>query len=84
MQINYVLEKKKVAQKTSFSNISKISAGCYRSLFQNYKGEIFACGYNEYRQCGLGHFKSPQIIPSLIPNTPSNIVQLWKSTKFIS
>ena len=41
-------------QKTSFSNISKISAGCDHSLFQNDKGEIFSC-YNHHGQCGLGH-----------------------------
>ena len=62
-------------QKTSFSNISKISAGYYHSLFQNNKGEIFSCGYNEWGACGLGHFNSPQITPSLILNLPSNIVQ---------
>ena len=62
-------------QKTPFSNISKISAGYYHSLFQNNKGEIFASGCNEAGQCGLGHFNSPQITPSLILNTPSNIVQ---------
>ena len=62
-------------QKTSFSNILKISAGSCHSLFQNYKGKIFSCGYNEEGQCGLGHFESPQITPSLIPNLPSNIVQ---------
>ena len=61
-------------QKTSFSNISKISAGCDRSLFQNYKGEIFSCGDNKYGQCGLGRFNHHQITPSLIPNLPSNIV----------
>ena len=64
-----------VAQKTSFSNISKISAGHSHSLFQNYKGEIFACGVNEWGVCGLGHFDSPQITPSLILNVPENIVQ---------
>ena len=61
-------------QKTSFSNISKISAGSYHSLFQNNKGEIFACGHNMSGECGLGHFDS-QLTPSLIPNLPSNIVQ---------
>ena len=61
-------------QRTSFANISKISAGYIQSLFQNNKGEIFSCGYNEQGQCGLGHFDSPQITPSLIPNLPSNIV----------
>ena len=64
-----------IPQKTSFSNISKISAGCIHSLFQNSKGEIFACGNNEFGQCGLCHFNHPQITPSLIPNTPSNLVQ---------
>ena len=61
-------------QKTSFSNISKISAGWGHSLFQNDKGEIFSCGDNRFGQCGLGHFDSPKIVPSLIPNLPSNIV----------
>ena len=56
-----------IHQKTSFSNISKISAGSSHSLFQNYKGEIFACG--------LDNFDCLQITPSLIPNVPSNIVQ---------
>ena len=60
-------------QQTSFSNISKIAAGCNYSLFQNNKGEIFSCGYNEKGQCGFGHFISPQITPNLIPNLPSNI-----------
>ena len=63
-------------QKTSFSNISKISAGGEFSLFQNNKGEIFSCGHNHQGQCGLGHFNHPQITPSLIPDAPSNIVQL--------
>ena len=62
-------------QKTSFSDISKISAGGNHSLFQNDKGEIFACGDNEDGQCGLGHSNNPQITPSLIPNLPLNIVQ---------
>ena len=64
-------------QKTSFSNISKISAGYDHSLFENIKGEIFSCGNNEEGQCGLGHFNSPQITPSLILNLPSNIVQFF-------
>ena len=62
-------------QKTLFSNISKISAGSSHSLFQNIKGEIFSCGFNQDGECGLGHFNNPQITPSLIPNAPSNIVQ---------
>ena len=36
---------------------------------------LFACGHNQYGECGLGHFNHPQITPSLIPNAPSNIVQ---------
>ena len=32
-------------------------------------------GYNLEGQCGLGHFNSLQITPSLIPNTPPNIVE---------
>ena len=62
-------------QKTSFSNISKISAGYLHSLFQNNKGEILGCGNNNYGQCGLGHFDSFQITPSLTLNAPSNIIQ---------
>ena len=62
-------------RQTSFSNISKISAGWGHSLFQNEKGEIFACGYNQRGECGLGHFNRTQITPSLILNAPSNIVQ---------
>ena len=62
-------------QKTSFSNISKTSTGTFHSLFQNNKGEIFACGNNYEGACGLGHFNSPQITPSLVTNAPSNIVQ---------
>ena len=68
-------EDRSIPQKTSFSNISKISAGWNYSLFQNNKGEIFSCGYNGEGMCGLGHFNDPQITPSLIPNTPSNIVE---------
>ena len=75
-------EDRSIAQKTSFSNISKISTGDHYSLFQKKKGKIFACGFNQQGQCGLGHFDSPQIIPSLIlntpsliPNVPSNIVE---------
>ena len=68
-------ERQMKPQKTSFSNISKISTGYNHSLFQNEKGEIFACGFNKYGECGLGHFNSPQITPSLIPNAPPNIVQ---------
>ena len=62
-------------QKTSFSNISKVVTGKAHSLFQNNKGEIFSCGINYQGECGLGHFDSPQITPSLIPNLPSNIFQ---------
>ena len=59
---------------TSFSNISKISAGGRHSLFQNNKGEIFACGQNNQGECGLGHFKHPQIAASPVLNVPENIV----------
>ena len=61
-------------QKTSFSNITKISAGCDHSFFQNNKGEIFSCGFNKNGECGLGHKNHPQITPSLILNVPPNIV----------
>ena len=68
-------EDRSIPQKTSFSNISKTSAGSSHSLFQNNNGEIFSCGKNKEGQCGLGHCNDPQITPSPIPNTPSNIVQ---------
>ena len=64
----------KKPQKTSFSNISKISTGIYHSLFQTEEGEIFACGNNLQVQCGMGHFTRIQITPSPISNAPSNIV----------
>ena len=64
-------------QKTSFSNILKLSAGRDHSLFQNNKGEIFACGHNYCGQCGLGHFSRTQITPSFILNAPSNIVKFF-------
>ena len=62
-------------QKTSFSNISKLSTGHYHSLFQNDKGDIFACGSNISGECGLRHNNHPQISPSIIPKLPPNIVQ---------
>ena len=62
-------------QQTSFSNISRISCGNLHSLFQNNIGEIYSCGYNYNGELGLGHFKSPYITPTKIPNLPSNIVQ---------
>ena len=62
-------------QKTSFANISKLTTGSHHSLFQNDKGEIFACGYNQFGQCGLGHCNNPHLTPTFIPNLPSNIVQ---------
>ena len=67
-------EDRLILQKTSFSNISKVSTGYAHSLFQSNKGEIFACGCNTDGQCGLGHNNS-QITPSLISNAPSNIIQ---------
>ena len=62
-------------QKTSISNISKISAGWDYSIFENNKGEIFSCGANHHGQCGSGNFSHPQITPGLILNLPSNIVK---------
>ena len=62
-------------QHTSFSNISKVSLGGNSSLFQSYKEEIYACGYNISGELGLGFIGAPQITPILIPNLPLNIVQ---------
>ena len=69
-------------QKTSYSNITKISTGSQHSLFQNDKGEIFSCGSNDNGECGLGHNRHPQITPSLIPNVLSNIVQFVCGNRF--
>ena len=75
---NYVLGTKKIKLNLNkhhcCSNISKISAGNLHSLFQSIDKEIFGCGFNGYGECGLGHFTSPQITPSLLLNLPSNIV----------
>ena len=60
-------------QKTSYTNISKVSCGSYHSLFQNSKGEIFSCGYNKNGELGLGHYNHPQLTPELIPSLPPNI-----------
>ena len=68
-------EDRLIPQKTSFVGVTKISVGYDHSLFQNDKGELFACGYNQQGACGLGHFNHPQIAPSLILNLPSNIVK---------
>ena len=68
-------EDRSMLQKTSFSNITKISTGSLHSLFQNDNGEIFSCGYNQHGQCGLGHYNLSQVTPSVIPNASSNIVQ---------
>ena len=61
-------------QKTSFSNISKVSLVGDSHNFKTIK-EKYLWG-NLFGECGLGHFNfdSPQITPSLILNSPSNIV----------
>ena len=64
---------------TSFSNISNISVGEHYSLFQNEKGEIFSCGNNTNGELAMGHFDSPQIKPTKIPNLPSNKILLYNS-----
>ena len=58
---------------TTFSNISKISAGYCHSFFQNKKGEIFACGQNDNGELGLGHNNHQTVVVPL-PNQPKNIV----------
>ena len=66
-------------QQTSFSLISKISAGSYFSFFQTMEGEIFACGFNSSGELGLGSCVSPNK-PCLIPNQPPNIIQFCCGT----
>ena len=68
-------ERQLTFKQTSFSNISKISVGGFHSLFQDIKGDICGCGYNDSGELGLGHFDNPQIAPILISNLPSNIIQ---------
>ena len=58
---------------TKFSQISKIAAGAFHSLFQNNKGEVFGCGYNVSGQLGFGEQYQIKVI--LIPNQPPNIIQ---------
>lgn len=60
-------------QKTSFSNISKISAGYHFSLFQNMDGELYGCGSNVKGELGLGHYESPQINACIISHEIPNI-----------
>ena len=60
-------------KKTSFSNVSKISAGYDHSLFQ-IDEKIFACGSNSTGELGLGH-NSNQIGPCVI-NAPLNIMDI--------
>lgn len=55
--------------------IVKICAGSTFSLFQNTKGEIYACGSNKNGQLGIGSFKDPVIRPSIIPNLPGDIIE---------
>ena len=62
-------------QRTQFSNVAKISAGCNFSLFQNFKGEIFGCGFNEHGNLALGHNHHPQVKICKILNLPDNIDQ---------
>lgn len=59
---------------TSFSNITKISAGVFYSLFQNTAGEIYGCGHNVNGQLGLGHFNH-QFQPTIIIRAEMNVIQ---------
>ena len=61
-------------RQTSFSNVSKISAGHRHSLFQNNKREIFGCGQNREGQIGLRHFNHPQVTVTRVLNQPEEIV----------
>ena len=58
-----------------YSNISKISAGCEFSMFQNMDGEIYGCGDNEFGQLGFTN-KRFQFDVILIPNHPLDILEL--------
>ena len=72
---NYVMETRKLAQNLKKHHFRAFQKYQLVLLFQNEKGETFACGNNHLGQCGLGHYNHPQITPSLILNLPSNIVQ---------
>ena len=68
-------ENQSTFHQTSFSNISRTSAGYYHSLFQNNNRELFSCGANKNGELALGHFSHYELVPTLIPDVPSNIVQ---------
>lgn len=60
-------------QKTSFSDILNVSAGYNFTLFQNFQGEIFGCGFNEKGQLG---FKSYfRVVEPTRISDQSNFVQ---------
>ena len=52
-------------KQTLYSNIGKISAGNYHSLFQNNKGEIFGCGCTSGIN-GVLHNQNPQVDVKLV------------------
>ena len=74
---NYVLEVKKINQNFTKHHFQKYQLVIFIHYFKTTKGEIFACGYNHHSQCGLDHFNSSQITPSLILNAPPKIVQFF-------
>ena len=59
---------------------TKIACGDGHTITLSDDGTLHSFGFgsygnNEFGQCGLGHFDSPQIAPNLILNSPSNIVR---------
>ena len=73
-------ENQSTFQQTVYTNIEKIAAGYYHSLFQNENGEIFSFGYNSNGELGQGHFNinfsDPEgYKPLQIMDQPPNIVQ---------
>ena len=75
LKLDFLSPPESMFQKTAFANILSVSCGGYHTIFQDYKGEIYACGNNDNGQLGLGHFNN-QTTPILIPNLPSNIIQI--------
>ena len=76
---NYVLETRKLAQilkKHHFQTSQIYQLVITIHYFKTTKEKYFSCGTDNLSgACGLGHFDSPQITPSLIlNNTPSKIV----------
>ena len=62
-------------EKTSFSNVVKVSAGKFHSFLQNNNGEIYGCGSNYFGQLGLD--------PDNKSNRVKLLIKFQKLLKFV-